>query len=304
MNDGGSQEFVQNGYLVNEEFYFAFRQFQVMSNCLGTPKILICPADTRRPASDFGTLKNSKVSFFVGVNADAVRPRSILAGDRNITNSPSQNPSIIPGDAGGLVWWTQELHQFKGNVLFADTHVEEWNNMTFSLGSNGSLATAVLFLPSVKPGVNQLGSGTAGSTPANSAPVYSNPDSSSSSESPSESPPAATMGGQPNPPPDNSLNHQAESETPAPELTQPQNSSGATQNIPAIHVQNGGAAAPINEPASVMSPFDRQVIKFLQAFVGWGYLFLLLLFLLLLLMLKVWRQLRRKMKQKAKRKEV
>ena len=37
MSDGGSQEFVQNGYAVGGEFYFSFRHFQVLSNEIVTP---------------------------------------------------------------------------------------------------------------------------------------------------------------------------------------------------------------------------------------------------------------------------
>src|SRR3974390_2768913 len=43
MSDGGAQEFVQNGYLVNGEVYFSFRHFQVLPNPLFAPQILICP---------------------------------------------------------------------------------------------------------------------------------------------------------------------------------------------------------------------------------------------------------------------
>jgi hypothetical protein len=50
MSDGGSQEFVQNGYSVSGEFYFSYRHFQVLSNEVAVPKILVCPADTRPPA--------------------------------------------------------------------------------------------------------------------------------------------------------------------------------------------------------------------------------------------------------------
>lgn len=33
--------------------------------------------------------------------------------------------------------WTEELHQRKGNVLFADGHVERFNQATFTLAANG-----------------------------------------------------------------------------------------------------------------------------------------------------------------------
>src|SRR5437660_9534412 len=85
-NSGGSLEFVQTARNLNSEFYFSFRHFQTLSNELITPKVLLCPMDTRSPAANFAAFKNENLSYFVGANADLARPDSILAGDRNITN--------------------------------------------------------------------------------------------------------------------------------------------------------------------------------------------------------------------------
>ena len=62
-----------------------FRHFQVMSNELSTPRILICPADTRVVAANFIRLKNQNVSYFVGLEASDEFPRRFVDGDRNIT---------------------------------------------------------------------------------------------------------------------------------------------------------------------------------------------------------------------------
>ena len=128
MNEGGAAEFVQNGYAVGGEFYFSFRQFQVLSNELSMPSILTCPTDTRFPATNFGALQNSNLSYFIGVKAEFSKPDSILAGDRNLTANSLPNPSILHIEAGNPLRWTWGLHQFKGNILFAGGQVEEWNN--------------------------------------------------------------------------------------------------------------------------------------------------------------------------------
>jgi prepilin-type processing-associated H-X9-DG protein/prepilin-type N-terminal cleavage/methylation domain-containing protein len=144
-SDGGSLEFVQNGYLVNGPFYFAFRHFQTLANILVAPKILICPADTRLPATNFAALQNANVSYFVGVNADYAKPMSILAGDGNLATTAT----LLRAAAGSGLAWTSAQHCFKGNVLFADGHVEEWG------GGNSSLASAENFaLPSINPSVS------------------------------------------------------------------------------------------------------------------------------------------------------
>ena len=54
-----------------------FRHFQVMSNELSTPKILVCPADTRVAAANFVRLKNQNVSYFVGLEASDVESAKI-----------------------------------------------------------------------------------------------------------------------------------------------------------------------------------------------------------------------------------
>src|SRR5664280_1875068 len=59
MTDGGSMEFVQSGYLAGRIFYFSYHHFQSLGNDLVTPKVLICPADTRFPAANFNALQNS-----------------------------------------------------------------------------------------------------------------------------------------------------------------------------------------------------------------------------------------------------
>ncbi len=65
--------------------------FEVMSNELSTPKVVICPVDDRAAKTNFGadftnrsTGGNYSVSYFAGQDADESMPRMFLAGDRNI----------------------------------------------------------------------------------------------------------------------------------------------------------------------------------------------------------------------------
>ena len=94
---GGSQEYAQNGYLMNGNFYFGYRHFQPLGIFLETPKILICPADTRTAATNFAALQNANISYFVGVDADYSKPMSLLAGDGNLS-SPQ---TLLRAAAGG-----------------------------------------------------------------------------------------------------------------------------------------------------------------------------------------------------------
>ncbi len=145
-NSGGSLEFAQSAYRLQGLFYFGFRHFQAISNEIVTPKVVICPSDTRVPATIFRDLKNENVSYFVGINAEYAHPNSLLAGDRNLTND-YVIPSTLVRLGGNYVFhWTSELHQYKGNLLFADGRVEERNSLKLT-NPDQSPATADLVLP-------------------------------------------------------------------------------------------------------------------------------------------------------------
>ena len=58
------------------------RIFQVMSNELSTPKILVCPADSKRhPALNFQSLQPANVSYrlYWGTNVNEANPQEVLA---------------------------------------------------------------------------------------------------------------------------------------------------------------------------------------------------------------------------------
>ena len=101
MAEGGAKEFVVNGFAVGGPFYFSWREFATLSNELVMPKVLTCKADLARvPGTNFATLNNSNISYFVGVSANFDKPDSILAGDRNLVCNPSPNPTILDTASG------------------------------------------------------------------------------------------------------------------------------------------------------------------------------------------------------------
>ncbi len=150
-NYGGTLEFIRASYFVPGQFYFQYRHFQALSNDLQNPKILVCPADRARlVASDFQDFNNLNISYFVGANADYGQPNSILAGDRNITNTSAAVSTILRLADGTSVEWTDEMHVNKGNVLYADGRVEELNSAGLSVSAYGSPSKMDLVLPTVK----------------------------------------------------------------------------------------------------------------------------------------------------------
>jgi hypothetical protein len=105
-----------------------FRHFQIMSNELSTPKILICPADTRIAAVNFIRLKNQNVSYFVGLDARDTNPQMLLDGDRNITGDTEPENGILKLIPGRRVSWTETMHVNQGNVGLSDGSVQQLSN--------------------------------------------------------------------------------------------------------------------------------------------------------------------------------
>jgi prepilin-type processing-associated H-X9-DG protein len=141
-NDGGSREFLDVPNSV-------FRHFQVMSNELSTPKILVCPADERMIAPNFTGLGNSNISYFLSLDAQDSFPRAMLAGDRNLMASG------IPVGSGLLelttnmtVDWTAQIHRGVGNAAFGDGSVEQLTGAQLQreVGDSG-LVTNRLLIP-------------------------------------------------------------------------------------------------------------------------------------------------------------
>lgn len=123
-NEGGAQERVELGALHSV--------FQVMSNELSTPKILVCPEGTRQPAATnfLNDLQDTKLEYFVGLDTTASRSSAWLCGDRNFTSVPTPPTSLIQLTTNSTLAWDKENHRYKGNLLFGDGSVSGVSNTT------------------------------------------------------------------------------------------------------------------------------------------------------------------------------
>jgi type II secretory pathway pseudopilin PulG len=127
-----------------------FRHFQVMSNELSTPKILICPSDTRTAAANFIRFNNQNISYFVALDANEAEPQRFLSGDRNITaDNPPVNGilKLVPGQP---VSWTETIHVNQGNIGLSDGSVQQCSDtmlQTFLQTSGSPTNTWRISLP-------------------------------------------------------------------------------------------------------------------------------------------------------------
>jgi prepilin-type processing-associated H-X9-DG protein len=119
VTNGGAMELIATGNVAV--------CFQVMSNEVNTPKILLCPEDTRRVlATNWSTLNNSNISYFVGLDAAETKPQMFLSGDDNFAIGG------VPVKSGLLqlltntpVAWTKTRHKLYGNIGLADGSVQQ-----------------------------------------------------------------------------------------------------------------------------------------------------------------------------------
>ena len=120
-NSGGSLEYIPGGE--------TFRHFQVVSNVFTSPKSLICPADIRKRATNFGVgLSNTNVSYFVGVDAAQIHPEMFLSGDRNLTNGATSASRMLELHTNSVAGWTRQIHVRQGNIGLADGSVQYLSN--------------------------------------------------------------------------------------------------------------------------------------------------------------------------------
>ncbi len=119
--NGGTMELVAGGTV--------YPHFQVMSNELSTPKILSCPNDEKRTyATDFTSLSDRNLSYFLNVDSIEGDGTSLLCGDRNITNRVPSSARLVYVTNPGAMAWNREIHSKKGNLLFGDGHVDQFSN--------------------------------------------------------------------------------------------------------------------------------------------------------------------------------
>ena len=102
-----------------------WRHFQILSNELNTPKVLVCPKDNRQKVTNWQSFtNNSHLSYFAGLDADETKPQTILSGDRNVT-SPTVRPvkGLLNITTNDRVEWTKTIHNLAGNIGLADASI-------------------------------------------------------------------------------------------------------------------------------------------------------------------------------------
>ena len=127
---------------VSLPYGYAYQCYQVMSNELNNPKVVLCPSDERPTGSipsDFinappinkAAFNNATVSYFVGADADESRPRMLLSGDRNLMmNRAEVVTGLIVLGTNTAAGWSTKMHNLSGNFGLADGSVQKGSSVT------------------------------------------------------------------------------------------------------------------------------------------------------------------------------
>lgn len=272
-SDGGSQEFA-GGYGAGS---FAYRHFQSLASELTTPHLVVCPADTRQPADRFASLQSTNISYFVNTISEHGKSSFVLVGDRNLISDLLGLRSMLLLDANSGLRWTSEQHRYKGNLLFADGHVEQLGQVLLTAAAIGTgTGQARLALPSPPTDTEKA------EAVAVAMSVMPYPSATSSSPvGPVQSKDSGTDFGQ-------------SSNTLSPGSVGSLGTAGREVERSRVVINNTPksiatatnavrptvSAAPVPGPS--LNPFDEQLVTFLRNTINWLYLILLLLVLLYL----------------------
>ena len=116
--EGGTKEDVFQG--------LALSSFSTISNELNNPKPLTCPEDKeRKSAREFGQLASNNLSYFLGLEASELNPRSILSGDRNVCIDRQRAKGLLQIANASSATWDDKIHNHYGNIGFGDGSVQQ-----------------------------------------------------------------------------------------------------------------------------------------------------------------------------------
>jgi hypothetical protein len=143
VTNGGVMELVASGNVAAD--------FLAMSNEIGDPKLLICPADSSRiVATNYSTdLSNSKISYFACLDAAEEYPQRFLCGDDNfaIGGVPVKS-GLLEFSTNAPISWTAARHVNQGNIGLTDGAVLPLNNQQLAQKlTETDLATNRLAIP-------------------------------------------------------------------------------------------------------------------------------------------------------------
>jgi len=120
--------------------------FLVITNEIRQPKLLACPADTRKAATSWTGFTNTNLSYFINLEGSETKPNTVFLGDRLLTGDiPLTNNLLEPNGKGIFQWTTKHSSfDFPWKTKHASTGSQPVGNISLSDGSVWSLTSPEL----------------------------------------------------------------------------------------------------------------------------------------------------------------
>ena len=127
----------EGGSFSRQAVHFSFLAIEAE---LQEPKVLVCPSDRREAAAKWSGLKDTNVSYFLGIDTREDKPGMMLAGDWNLLGgrinqdcpiADVNNIAIAFGVAQiPSIHWSPQVHRRVGNIACGDASAHQVNTKT------------------------------------------------------------------------------------------------------------------------------------------------------------------------------
>ena len=144
VSQGGVLEYSISGHPRLGDLWLKPEVFRILSNELGNARVAFCPAVVRQ-WTGLPSLGAAATTYFLGLGSSPDLPMSLVSGDNNLDPrplAPPGTPTRPTGSQAGVTSarrpdysWTRERHELRGNLLYADAHVEGHRSLALPLTS-------------------------------------------------------------------------------------------------------------------------------------------------------------------------
>ncbi len=102
--------------------------FLAVSNWISDLRILTCPGDNRSAATNWQSLADSNISYFINLDSTEFKPNRIGIGDRALISStePTNGKLIIA--TNGTYQWKTNIHNGRGTISYGDYTVHQFKS--------------------------------------------------------------------------------------------------------------------------------------------------------------------------------
>ena len=97
--------------------------FRASAYEIGNAKLLACPTDSRRGTTNWPSLNDSNISYFINFDGVETRPTQVAFGDRLFTSTIAPTNNLIILSTNATYNWGKRIHNGHGVLSLTDGSV-------------------------------------------------------------------------------------------------------------------------------------------------------------------------------------